>query len=45
MANQIHYWIQSNLSIDYSMMKIMSGPTMEKMTEQIFDELNGNKIS
>ena len=37
MANQIRNWIQSNLSIDYSMMKIMRGPTMEKMTEQIFD--------
>jgi len=41
MANQIRNWVQSNVSIDYSMMKIMRGPTMEEMTEQILDELNG----
>jgi surfactin synthase thioesterase subunit/aryl carrier-like protein len=41
MANQIRNWIQSNISIDYSMMKIMRGPTMEEMTSQILDELNG----
>jgi len=41
MANQIRNWVQSNIGIDYSMMKIMRGPTMEEMTEQILDELNG----
>jgi acyl transferase domain-containing protein/NADPH:quinone reductase-like Zn-dependent oxidoreductase/surfactin synthase thioesterase subunit/ubiquinone/menaquinone biosynthesis C-methylase UbiE len=41
MANQIRNWIQSNVSIDYSMMRIMRGPTMEEMTSQILDELNG----
>ncbi len=41
MANQIRNWVQSNVGIDYSMMKIMRGPTMEEMTEQILDELNG----
>ncbi|NRA11946.1 MAG: SDR family NAD(P)-dependent oxidoreductase, partial [Crocinitomicaceae bacterium] len=41
MANQIRNWIQSNISIDYSMMKIMRGPTMEEMTTAILDELNG----
>ena len=41
MANQIRNWIQSNMSIDYSMMRIMRGPTMEEMTSQILDELNG----
>ena len=41
MANQIRNWVQSNAGIDYSMMKIMRGPTIEEMTEQILDELNG----
>ena len=41
MANQIRNWIQSNLSVDYSMMRIMRGPTMEEMTVQIIDELHG----
>jgi acyl transferase domain-containing protein/NADPH:quinone reductase-like Zn-dependent oxidoreductase/surfactin synthase thioesterase subunit/SAM-dependent methyltransferase/aryl carrier-like protein len=41
MANQIRNWIQSNVGIDYSMMKIMRGPTMEEMTMQILDELLG----
>jgi len=42
MANQIRNWIQSNIGIDYSMMKIMRGPSMEEMTEQILDELLGS---
>ncbi len=42
MANQIRNWIQSNVSIDYSMMKIMRGPSMEEMTTQIVDELMGS---
>ena len=41
MANQIRNWIQSNLAVDYSMMRIMRGPTMEEMTIQIIDELHG----
>lgn len=41
MANQIRNWIQSNVSIDYSMMRIMRGPTMEEMTTQILEELSG----
>ena len=41
MANQIRNWIQSNVSVDYSMMRIMRGPTMEEMTTQIIDELTG----
>lgn len=41
MANQIRNWIQSNVSIDYSMMRIMRGPTMEEMTSQILEELSG----
>jgi polyketide synthase 12 len=41
MANQIRNWIQSELLVDYSMMRIMRGPTMEEMTTQIIDELNG----
>jgi acyl transferase domain-containing protein/NADPH:quinone reductase-like Zn-dependent oxidoreductase/surfactin synthase thioesterase subunit/NAD(P)-dependent dehydrogenase (short-subunit alcohol dehydrogenase family)/SAM-dependent methyltransferase/aryl carrier-like protein len=45
MANQIRNWVQSNLGIDYSMMKIMRGPTMEEMTEQILEELLGGFAS
>lgn len=45
MANQIRNWIQSNLSVDYSMMRIMRGPTMEEMTTQIIDELTGQTSS
>jgi NADPH:quinone reductase-like Zn-dependent oxidoreductase/surfactin synthase thioesterase subunit/NAD(P)-dependent dehydrogenase (short-subunit alcohol dehydrogenase family)/SAM-dependent methyltransferase/aryl carrier-like protein len=41
MANQIRNWVQSNVGIDYSMMKIMRGPSMEEMTEQILDEILG----
>ncbi|MCH7534442.1 MAG: SDR family NAD(P)-dependent oxidoreductase, partial [Bacteroidetes bacterium] len=41
MANQIRNWIQSNLAVDYSMMKIMRGPTIDEMTGQIIDELTG----
>ncbi|MFB6258520.1 MAG: SDR family NAD(P)-dependent oxidoreductase, partial [Flavobacteriales bacterium] len=41
MANQVRNWIQSNFGIDYSMMQIMRGPTIEEMTQQILDELAG----
>ncbi len=41
MANQLRNWIQSSVSVDYSMMRIMKGPTLQEMTEQILDELNG----
>lgn len=41
MANQIRNWVQSNLNVDYSMMRIMRGPTMEEMTTQILEELSG----
>ncbi len=41
MANQIRNWIQSNVAVDYSMMRIMRGPTMEEMSTQIIDELMG----
>ncbi|MBI3136505.1 MAG: SDR family NAD(P)-dependent oxidoreductase [Bacteroidetes bacterium] len=42
MANQIRNWIQSNIGVDYSMMKIMRGPSMEEMTAQILDQLTGS---
>jgi surfactin synthase thioesterase subunit/aryl carrier-like protein len=45
MANQIRNWIQSNIGIDYSMMKIMRGPSMEEMAEQILEELLGGAAS
>ena len=41
MANQIRNWIQNNLSIDYSMMRIMRGPTIEEMSAHILAELTG----
>lgn len=41
MANQIRNWIQGNIAVDYSMMRIMRGPTIEEMTAQIIDELTG----
>ncbi|MCP4122254.1 MAG: SDR family NAD(P)-dependent oxidoreductase [Bacteroidetes bacterium] len=41
MANQIRNWIQSNVAIDYSMMKIMRGPSMEEMSVQVVDEIMG----
>ncbi|MBK9193158.1 MAG: hypothetical protein IPM77_17580 [Crocinitomicaceae bacterium] len=41
MANQIRNWIQSNVGVDYSMMKIMRGPSMEEMTIQILEQLTG----
>ncbi len=45
MANQIRNWIQSNVGIDYSMMKIMRGPTMVEITSQIVDEIMGQSSS
>ena len=30
MANQIRNWIQSSVAVDYSMMRIMKGPTLKK---------------
>jgi acyl transferase domain-containing protein/NADPH:quinone reductase-like Zn-dependent oxidoreductase/surfactin synthase thioesterase subunit/NAD(P)-dependent dehydrogenase (short-subunit alcohol dehydrogenase family)/phospholipid N-methyltransferase/aryl carrier-like protein len=45
MANQIRNWVQSNVGIDYSMMKIMRGPSMEEMTEQILEELLGGILN
>lgn len=41
MANQIRNWVQSSASADYSMMKIMRGPTMEEMANEILAELLG----
>lgn len=45
MANQIRNWIQSSLALDYSMMRIMKGPTLEEMTDQILDEMSGQADS
>ena len=41
MANQIRNWIQSSLTVDYSMMRIMKGPTLSEMAEHILNEMNG----
>lgn len=41
MANQIRNWVQSSVGVDYSMMKIMRGPTMEEMAAALVDELMG----
>ncbi len=41
MANQIRNWIQSSIVVDYSMMRIMKGPSLYEMTGQILDELHG----
>ena len=41
MANQIRNWVQASIGVDYSMMKIMRGPTMEEMAGHVLDELLG----
>jgi len=41
MANQIRNWIQSSVAVDYSMMRIMKGPTLSEMALQILSEMNG----
>jgi surfactin synthase thioesterase subunit/acyl carrier protein len=41
MANQVRNWVQSSFGVDYSMMRIMRGPTIEEMAQQILDELTG----
>ncbi len=41
MANQIRNWIQSSVAVDYSMMRIMKGPSLQEMTGQILEEMNG----
>ncbi len=43
MANQIRNWVQSNISIDYSMMQIMKGPSIAEMTEELLNELTGEQ--
>ena len=40
MANQIRNWILSSVAVDYSMMRIMKGPSLQEMTEQILEEMN-----
>jgi len=45
MANQIRNWIQSHVGVDYSMMKIMRGPTMVEITVQVIDEIMGQGSS
>jgi NADPH:quinone reductase-like Zn-dependent oxidoreductase/surfactin synthase thioesterase subunit/NADP-dependent 3-hydroxy acid dehydrogenase YdfG/aryl carrier-like protein len=45
MANQIRNWIQSSLAVDYSMMRIMKGPSLQEMTEQILEEMGGESGS
>lgn len=37
MANQIRNWIQTNISVDYSMMQIMKGPSIDKMASHILE--------
>lgn len=39
MANQLRNWIQGNLEIEYSMMRVMRGPTIVELAEQLLDEL------
>ncbi|MFO7668901.1 MAG: KR domain-containing protein [Bacteroidales bacterium] len=41
MANQIRNWIQSSVAVDYSMMRIMKGPSLQEMTGQILEEMSG----
>jgi len=38
MANQLRNWIQGNLNIDYSMMRIMRGPSLTELSEQLLEE-------
>ncbi|MCK5067959.1 MAG: SDR family NAD(P)-dependent oxidoreductase, partial [Bacteroidales bacterium] len=45
MANQIRNWIQSSVTVDYSMMRIMKGPSLQEMTEQILEEMSGQLAS
>jgi len=45
MANQIRNWIQSHVGVDYSMMKIMRGPSMFEITAQVVDEIMGQSSS
>jgi acyl transferase domain-containing protein/NADPH:quinone reductase-like Zn-dependent oxidoreductase/surfactin synthase thioesterase subunit/NAD(P)-dependent dehydrogenase (short-subunit alcohol dehydrogenase family)/SAM-dependent methyltransferase len=45
MANQIRNWIQSSVAVDYSMMRIMKGPSLQEMTEQILEEMDGQLTS
>lgn len=39
MANQIRSWITNNLDIEYSLMRVMQGPTTVELTQQIIDEV------
>jgi len=45
MANQIRNWIQGSMAVDYSMMRIMKGPSLSEMAKQILEEMNGQLSS
>ncbi len=39
MANQLRNWIHLKLDVDFSMMKIMRGPSIIELTKQLLDEI------
>lgn len=39
MSNQLRSWINNNTGVDYSMMRIMQGPSITELTQQILDSL------
>jgi len=39
MANQLRNWIHLKLDVDFSMMKIMRGPSVTELTKQLLDEI------
>jgi NADPH:quinone reductase-like Zn-dependent oxidoreductase/surfactin synthase thioesterase subunit len=41
MANQVRNWVQAKLGIDYSMMRILRGPSLNEMVAQLLAELGG----
>jgi surfactin synthase thioesterase subunit len=45
MANQIRSWIHGNTGVDYSMMRIMRGPTLHELSSQLLDELGEASVS
>lgn len=42
MANQLRNWIHLKLDVDFSMMKIMRGPSVIELTKQLLDEMLAN---
>lgn len=45
MANQLRSWIESQVNVDYSMMRIMKGPSLLELSQELLDEFTSKNQS